>query len=190
MSLSSGRRTVFAPSRPRAIAVVPRVGSDGPREEASHPDDVVGGGREGEDPLHEGAAAMAKLPEAADRLHPPEGLLDELPFTLTDRVARVPRRPSVDGAGAVPGRSVLGDVRRGSQVPQSGDTPALIVRLVTRDGDVEIAGPPLAPQERGVAFRVAIRVRHHRIHDQPGPVLHQDVAEVAQARFATAGFLV
>jgi len=50
---------------------------------------------------------VAELAQAAGRLPPAEDLLDAFPFALTNRMARVPRRPLVD-------RAVLrlGDVRR------------------------------------------------------------------------------
>jgi hypothetical protein len=54
----------------------------------AHPRAVAGGGGEGEDPLHQRAAAMAQLPQAANGLHPPKALLDEFPLLRTDRSYR------------------------------------------------------------------------------------------------------
>ena len=61
------------------------------------PDQVIRRGGEGELPIHEGDAAMPELAQAADGLHPPEDLLHELPFPLTDVIARMRRvvRPSI-----------------------------------------------------------------------------------------------
>ena len=47
-------------------------------QQTPHADDVVRRRSEGEDPGHEWSAAVAQLPEAADRFHPAEALLDEL----------------------------------------------------------------------------------------------------------------
>src|SRR4051812_37594314 len=65
--------------------------SRGGLEQSAHPHDVVRRRGEGEDPVDERSAAMPELPEAPDRLHPPEALLDELPLLLTDGVPRVAR---------------------------------------------------------------------------------------------------
>lgn len=62
---------------------------------------------------------MAQFAEPADRLHPAEGLLDELPFLLTEGVVDVPRGQRVDGAAAL--RRVLGDMRRRAHRAQAGD---------------------------------------------------------------------
>src|SRR5512132_2011273 len=72
--------------------------SGGNRQQPAQPDDVVGGSGEGEDPGDERPAAMAQLPQPADRFHPPEALLHQLAFLLTDRVPGVARRATVDRA--------------------------------------------------------------------------------------------
>src|SRR5512134_513187 len=56
------------------------------------------------------AAAVAGLPQAADRLAPTEDLLDPLPTPLAYRVARMPGRARIDPRAAVLG-DVLRDVR-------------------------------------------------------------------------------
>jgi hypothetical protein len=89
--------------------------SDGHWQQSAESDDVVRGRGEGEDPRHEVPAAVAQLAQAADRLHPPEALLHELPLPLTERVAGVPRGARIDRAAAA--RRVLRQVpyRRGSR---------------------------------------------------------------------------
>jgi hypothetical protein len=48
------------------------------------------------DPIEPFTAAVAQLPQPADRLHPAKDLLNQLPFLLIDRVAFVPGRARVD----------------------------------------------------------------------------------------------
>ena len=48
----------------------------------------------------------------------------------------------------------------------------------------------LEHQQRGVALRVTIGVRHHRRGDQPVAVLHQRVAQIAQLRLLAIALLV
>ena len=43
-----------------------------PRLQIPQPDQVIGGGGEGELPIHQGDAAMPELAQAADGLHPAE----------------------------------------------------------------------------------------------------------------------
>lgn len=79
----------------------------GHRQEIAHPDQVVGGRPQDEDPVHEGHAPMMELAELADGLQPPEDPLHPFPAALAQSIARVPGRPAIDGAGAVVG-PVLG----------------------------------------------------------------------------------
>ena len=67
-----------------------------PRLQIPQPDQVIGGGGEGELPIHQGDAAMPELAQAADGLHPAEDLFHEFSFPLTHVIARMPRGPTVD----------------------------------------------------------------------------------------------
>lgn len=49
-------------------------------------------------PIDNVAAAVPQLPQAADRLHPPERLLDQLAPLLTDQVAVVTSRSLINRA--------------------------------------------------------------------------------------------
>src|SRR4030095_5786287 len=60
------------------------------RQQGAQSDPVVGRRGERHDPIHPFAAAVPQLAQAADGLHPAEDLLDQLPFALTDPVARTP----------------------------------------------------------------------------------------------------
>ena len=61
-----------------------------PRLQIPQPDQVIGGGGEGELPIHQGDAAMPELAQAADGLHPAEDLFHEFSFPLTHVIARMP----------------------------------------------------------------------------------------------------
>src|SRR5260370_41536940 len=78
-------------------AMVGALGSCGGGQRA-HADQVVR--RRGEEklPVHTGSATMTELAQPADRLHPAEDFFDALAHALTDVVAGVPRRPSVQHA--------------------------------------------------------------------------------------------
>ena len=62
-----------------------------PRLQIPQPDQVIGGGGEGELPIHQGDAAMPELAQAADGLHPAEDLFHEFSCPLTHVIARMPR---------------------------------------------------------------------------------------------------
>ena len=79
-----------------------------PRLQIPQPDQVIGGGGEGELPIHQGDAAMPELAQAADGLHPAEDLFHEFSFPLTHVIARMPRGPTVDRTPA----DLLRHVRR------------------------------------------------------------------------------
>ena len=57
---------------------------------------------------------MSSLAHQPDRLDPAKDLFHPLALSLTDRVARLPRRAAVNRAGAVLG--VLGHMRRDVQL--------------------------------------------------------------------------
>ena len=70
--------------------------------------------------------AHLDLVEARDRLGPTERLLDALALLLADRIARVPRRATVDGRSLHP----LRHMRRHALLSQVGDKVALTVPIV------------------------------------------------------------
>lgn len=72
--------------------------------------EIIGARGENEEPLHQPAAAMAGLAQAADRLHPTEAFLDALAFDRADAIAGMPGGARVDCRAAV--GVVLRDVRR------------------------------------------------------------------------------
>jgi membrane protein len=70
------------------------------REQRAHPHQIEGRRGEDEGPVDARAAAVPQLAQQADGLHPAKALLDQLPFLLTDRVARMTRRPRIDRTAA------------------------------------------------------------------------------------------
>src|SRR5580698_7692059 len=84
-SLAS-RRAVAAPALSCGLQQVPD----------SH--QVVGGCRQSERPANARQPFVPRFPHQANRFHPAEDLLDALASALTDRIARVSRRPPVDRA--------------------------------------------------------------------------------------------
>src|SRR5258705_4289534 len=97
-------------------------------QQSAQPHDVVGRRREGKDPAHERAAAVAQFAQATDGFHPPKALLDEFPPLLADGIAGVPRRSRIDRAAAA--RRVLCQVWRDLHRAQSGDQVPRVIALV------------------------------------------------------------
>src|SRR5215212_2742975 len=90
------------------------------RDQIAPADQVVGRGAEGKDPVDQSSAAVSQFAEQPDRLHPPEGLLDEFALPLTQRVAGVSGRAPIDGTAAA-ARRRLGDVRRNAHATDRRD---------------------------------------------------------------------
>src|SRR6266404_352381 len=95
----------------------------------SHSHQVVSGRREDEDPVHAFGAAMAQLAQQAHRLQPTEDLFDPFALLLTDLIALVARRATIDGRFAI--GIVLGHVRRHLQFAQVFHELMRVVVLVT-----------------------------------------------------------
>src|SRR6516162_4242949 len=80
--------------------------------------EVVGCGGEHEEPLDQAATAMPRLAQAADRLDPPERLLDQLAFDGADPIAGMAGGTRVDRRAAV--GVVLRDMRRAAALAATG----------------------------------------------------------------------
>jgi hypothetical protein len=81
--------------------------------------------------VHALDTAMPELAQPADGLQPPKDLFDELPFALTDVIARMPRRPAID---RTPLRQFSGDGRGYWE----GDT--LVVESTNFNGELTMIG--------------------------------------------------
>ncbi len=93
---------------------------------------------------------MAQFAQPTHGFHPPEDLLNQLPFPLTDGIARVTRRPPINGAV-----HLLRDMRRDRQGAHGRHKASDIKVLVPADG---AAGGALASSNRYAASRSALPV--------------------------------
>src|SRR5687768_14746814 len=124
---------------------------------------------------------MSQLAQTADGLHPAEPLFDKLPLLLTDRIPRVPRGSTVNGASSMAGRAVLRQMRRRVHRTELRDEVTAVVALVCGDGDGVTTGDSFDHHQRGISFAEAVRRRHRRAYDQAGAMLHEHVAQVAES---------
>ena len=106
---------------------------------------------EGKLPIYELDTAMPQLPQASDGLHPPKDLFHELPFPLTDVIARMPRGPAVDRTPA----SLLRHVGRDLQHADVSHKARHVVTLVRPD---RTAGGRAGLQQQRAAARSAVPV--------------------------------
>ena len=151
-------------------------------QQRAQPDQVVGRGGEGHDPIDERVAAMSQLAQPTDGLQPAEDLLDEFPSPLTDGVARVPRGPAVDGAAF----HLLRDVRRETQRPDGRDETRDVEALVAPDGP-RLCGIGQQPHRR-LTFRGTGGGGHTHLGHQAMPIVEQHVAGIRQLRLASGAF--
>src|SRR5271165_2500134 len=89
--------------------------------------------------LHPLAAAIACLAQAADSLHPAEGLFDLFADRLTDGVAGMPDGARVERR-ATRTRLILGHVRGNAKCATVRDEVTSIVALVASQRDAAAAG--------------------------------------------------
>src|SRR6201987_2300680 len=122
---------------------------------------------------------MTELPQERNRFQPPEAFFDPLPPLLTQAIAKVPRRPPVDGPPAIP-LQVLCDMRRSPQVATLSYKISRVEALVASHRDMLFPWDLLQHHQRGISFCGSIGHKHFRVHNQPIPVFHQQVAAVTQ----------
>ncbi len=159
------------------------------REEIAPPHQVVGGGTQGELPIHAPAAAVPQLPEQRDRLQPPKGLLNELPLLMTASIPGMSGCPRVDRAAAVP-EFVLGHVGRDAQASDGRDPGARVVGFVGADGQAPRRQRQLAEHDdRGVAFGRPPGRRDGGVDDQAVAIVRQQMGEVAELGLRPTAFL-
>src|SRR5712692_3287759 len=84
--------------------------------EVPHAHQVVGRTSEAEDPVHFADPTMPYLPQQRDRFQPAEAFFDALPLLLTEGIAGMMRRPSIDRTPTTPSQ-VLRHMRSHSQMP-------------------------------------------------------------------------
>jgi hypothetical protein len=104
--------------------------SGGDWQQVTHPHQVVGRGREGEDPTDASASTMTRFAQSGDRLEPAEDPFHSFAPPLAEPVAGVASAASVDRAVGL-----LRDVRGDSRLTQCAHELLLIVTLVGAQGD-------------------------------------------------------
>src|SRR3977135_3516080 len=135
---------------PSGPSVGKRRYSRGPRQQCAQADQVVRRRGKGHDPVDEFATPVPQLPQPADRLHPSEDLLDQLPFLLTDGVPGMARGAVVDRAAFV----FLCDVRCHRECANSRHKAGHVEALVAADRPP--GGRP--PSSSNAASRSAVPV--------------------------------
>src|SRR5947209_339693 len=86
------------------------------REQIPHPDQVIGSGREGEDPSNTENTTMSGLAQQGHRFEPAKHFLDALPFPHADLIAVMTPRAAIDGAPTRP-LLILRNMRRNVHAP-------------------------------------------------------------------------
>ena len=154
-------------------------------EQLGYSEQVVGGGREGEDSFGPCAPPDLHLIIAGLRLDPAEDLLDALADALADGVAGVARGAPVDGGFAplagLADRAVDGEVRRDLARSQIADELRHVISLIRAEGDAAGAPAPVEHHQGRLPLRRAGGLGECCIDHQPVAVLHQGMAHEAQA---------
>ena len=136
------------------------------------------GRREGDDPIHEFAAPMPQLSQAAHGFHPAEDLLDQFAFLLADGIARVTRRAAVD----LTAFDLLRDVRRERQGAHPRDKARHVEALIPTDGAA--MRQSAEQQQRRLAFGGARRRGGTDGGHQPMPIVEQHMTRVGELGFS------
>src|SRR5215207_1963530 len=136
-SKTSYRRTVsvssFGPDRLEPWQPARRCISRGRRAQRDDPFDVERGAGQDEERVHGRETAQLHFPQSRNRLEPPKRALDTGPRLLTDRVAGMSCRTTVDRAPAASG-VVLRDMRRHVDLAHLVDEVGRVIGLVGADG--------------------------------------------------------
>src|SRR6516162_10815271 len=141
---------------------------------------IVGRRGENEEPLHQGATAMAGLAQSADGLHPSEWFFDSLAADCAETIAGMSGRAPIDGRAAI--GVVLRDMGSAAALAATGDELGSVIVLVAAH---RAAGPAIVLdhfQRRG-ALRCAVGFSQPRIDDEPVAVLHHQMPHMAKLGF-------
>lgn len=151
------------------------------REQLRQPDQIIGGGCEGERESDPAVASKLRLVPPGDRLDPAEALLNALADALAEPVAVMLRRARVDGRR--PAAHVLRYMRRHPHRPQIVDEVLCVAALIS--GERDPSRPVctrLDHMERGDTFGVAVGFRQQSSTKSGVAVLHQRMAYETQLR--------
>jgi len=156
--------------------------------QVSHPNQIVGGCRQGEHPTHSVRPAEFGLALQSHSFQPPKYFLHSFALPLTDGIAAVPGGPLINGT-ASPG-GVLRYMCRHLQIAQGGYKSLGVISTIPTHGDSP--GFRFVGQHfyRSIAFRGPGCLRQTHIHHQPIAVLGNDVSQIAQFGFRSPALLV
>src|SRR5829696_4319833 len=171
---------------PEGLLAVSRSFS-GDLGQVSNADQVIGGGRELEDPTHQLHSAVSGLTQQPYRLQPTEDFFYSFTLSLTNFVTRVARGPLVNRTAS--SLVVLSHVRCHLAGAQLSDKVFRVVTLIPGQGDPFLLRPLFQHQQRRFSFGSAARPSQQRIHHQTVAVLHQHVALKGKFRLAALGLL-
>src|SRR5215213_6294559 len=135
----------------------------------SDSDQVIGGGREPEDPTHQLHAAVSGLTQQPHRLQPAEDFFHSFALALTNFITRMARGALVDRAA--PSLVVLSHVRCHLAGAQIGDKVSGVVSFVTTYGDPFLLRSLCQHCQRRFSFGSAAGTSQQRIHHQAIAIL-------------------
>jgi len=137
--------------------------------------EVVGSGRENEEPFNQAATPVPGLAEATNGFQPTERLLDLLSLDRADAIARVARGPRVNGRPAI--GVILGHMRRAATLATSDDEVRGVIVLVGAHGASRL-GIVIDHVKGGGAFSCAVGFSEPRVDDESVAVLSHQMAHV------------
>src|SRR6516165_1588593 len=139
--------------------------------------EVVGSGRENEEPFNQAATAVPGLAEATNGFQPAERLLDLLSLDRADAIARVARGPRVNCRPAI--GVILGHMRRAATLATSGDEVRGVIVFVGAHGASRL-GIVIDHVKGGGAFSCAVGFSEPRVDDESVAVLCHQMAHVTE----------
>src|SRR6516225_4219302 len=157
------------------------------RYEIPNPHQVVRRGRERENPSDLLKAAVPELSQPADFFQPGEYFLNSFSLLLTDFVARMPRSSTVDRRSSA--SVVFRNVRSHVRLPDVLNKLLSVVSLVSTESHSARAADVCCKLLTRFSLCRTCRPRHAGINCESVPVLHEQVARVAQFCLLAFAFL-
>src|SRR6266567_2109678 len=122
---------------------------------------------------------MPHFAQQRNGLQPAKTFFDALPLLLTDGIARVSRRATIDGAAASSPK-ILRHVRRHPKVPALAHEIRRVEALVAAHRHAPASWNFLQHFQRGIALGRARGFPYSAVHNQAVAILHQQISAVAQ----------
>src|SRR5208337_3170794 len=150
-------------------------GSGSCQRQIAHPDQIVGGQREGEYPTDPSDSAVARLAQAGDSFEPAEDLLDAFTLVLADQIAGMTSGPFINDSGRLAGK-VRGDL----VIAQLLNKLFAVVALVGSQGYSMRAWDFFHHRDGRLRFGAAGGLGYAASDRNAVAVLHQHVSGVAE----------